>query len=191
MPPPFLGGTMATPKYVSLDEFKEFIHMDVTDTSEDNLITALLMLAEEYVESETGMTWGSTSVSYTFETRDGKTVDLYPFAFWDITNVTSNGTAVDINELNFYPLNKPYFFISVKDDSSVYLTNPIVVTGIEGYGDIPEAIKTLIKKLAYHLYRTHDFTNQAQILPDGTYLVRNPKFPSDLITMLQSIAARV
>ena len=183
---------MATLKYLTLDEIKAYLNLDPLDTSEDNVLLQLGAYVEEIVEDFTGMSWDTvTEETYYFETQDGKTINLYPFAFWTITQVVSNGEVIDLNELEFQPYNKPYHFIEVKSDSSIFLENPIEVTGTVGFGPLPEKVKTLMLQLIQHFYRTKDFMNQAAVLPDGTRIFRDANIPRDIANALELIATRV
>lgn len=180
-------------KYLTLDEVKQFIGLDLTYTDDDQRLMNLIENAEEFVEAYLGQTWDTTESTLTFSTDDGVSVDFYPHAFYTVSSVVygPDNKVLDLSKVDFYPLNPPYFYMELSDDTTETLENPVKVTGTQGFGPLPNDVKVIMMRIVQHWYRTFNFHDQAQILPDGTYVRDTSKLPNDITQMLDTLASRV
>lgn len=172
-------------KYVTLDEIKSFLGIDPSVTTEDDVLQRLADAAEVLVESFTGKYWGDTVETKTFYMEDTYSVLFYPEVVYDVTDVKVNGTSVDLDTIRFYPYEKPYDYMEFEDTYDVGAK--VEVAGVFTWGPVPDAIKTMILRIIYHLYRTKDFYAQAGIYPDQR-ITDTSKLPQGILNELSQLA---
>lgn len=178
---------------ITLAEAKLHLKLD-SDTTDDTLITALIVAAREQVENYTGrvcinQTWEATFDEFPTGFDDDSAIDLIPCPLSSITSIIykditgSNTTlSASVYEADTYVfpgrvcLKYSQYWPIVQD-----IQNSITVTFVAGYGAastaVPGPIKAAILLLIGHLYENRESVEIGQspsILPMGVEFLLSP-----------------
>ena len=167
---------------VSLDEFKEYLQVDTTDTSKDTLFQSLIDSAEGKVSSYLG---GLASASYTekYDFREDMLIitDHYPIISVDSLKI-SGQTLTENNDFFVYPFYIELYYYSATLLMPVYWMKGIEVTYTAGYNTVPEDIKMAIKLIAANYVKLN-----TELKPEQAIDYRMPQEAKDLLDLHRRI----
>jgi len=153
---------------VSLTEAK--LHLRVTDTAEDDLISALITTAREYCEKFTGRSLAEQTVEYyldRFPCADEINLPMPPLQSVTSVKYTDSDGIETTMPTDAYLVDAvagrvvlPYY--GVWPSFTPYTVNPVKIRYVAGYTtDVPKSIKQAMLLLIGHWYMNREATGDA------------------------------
>lgn len=153
---------------VTLDEFKQFVRVDVDETVDDALMEAIINSSIEFCESYTGKSIALKTYEKVYkhqcdttmlEVRKGDITELL-----SLTRKDSNGSEFeyDISEFEHYNYPQESQVNPLNEDTYIWSgtsrTRPLVLTFKSGYTytTLPANLKNAIEMLAAHWYENRE-----------------------------------
>lgn len=187
--------TAPTVEPITLTEAKLHLKID-SDTTDDNLITALIQAARESCENYTGrafinQTWELTLDEFPDEgDSDDNYIELYPsplssitsIIYKDLDGVSQTASSSTLYEADAYSTpGRACLKYGQVWPTAQEIQNSITVTFVAGYGaagsNVPAAIRTAILMLIGHLYEHRESVNVGNMvteMPMGVQYLLDP-----------------
>jgi hypothetical protein len=161
---------------VSLAEFKHFLQIDESDTSQDTLFQSLIDSAESKVSNYLG---GLASASYT-EKHDFKQDMIilpYHYPIISVASLKITGQALtEDTDFFVYPFYIRLYYYTASLLMPVYWAKAVEITYTAGYDTVPEDIKMAIKLTAANYVKLN-----TELKPEQAIDYRMPQEAKDLL----------
>jgi len=172
--------TLVTPPAdvpVSLAEQKDY--QNITSTSDDALVAALIRAATSYLDGDSGVL-GESLMTQTWDYkipafRARLQLPLPPLSSVTSVKYTDTSDVEQTVSTDIYGVDTPAELVFLKDGQSwpsdVKITPfPITIRFVAGYGswsDVPEDLRVAIQIIASHWYENRGSTGDASTIPDS------------------------
>ena len=191
----FIVITKPTQRFISLDEAKNHLKIDVDCNTDDDLILSLIEASHEIVEKYADIYIGSQTVAMQMDSLQGSIYGLYyllEVPKYPINSITKieykdeNGVYQTLStakyEVDLVSNPARIYFYETPVYSYNYLSN-IKITFNAGYLDIPYTLKAAMMMIIGHLYENR------QDVVTGTMVNELPQGSKHLMDMFKNYAS--
>lgn len=133
---------------ITLDEVKNFLRLDTSDTSQDEFLQSLLDSAIDYVERQTRLTLTETVFEVSFKDTNLYCVELRKNPFVSLNSATVDGEVYDISNIEVDNTRYPYAFL----DFDCLCVEDATINFTAGYSETPEGLKNLVLSIVSFFY---------------------------------------
>lgn len=163
--------TEPTVEPITLDEAK--LHLRVTDTAQDDLITGVIKSARQFCESYENVKYITQTITYKLDdlcdpirlpVGDAQSITSVKYLDEDEVEQTLSSSLYLLD--NYSSPNLIYAKNDVEYPTVLSQRNAVTVVYIAGYGlaaDVPERIKTAMKLLVSHLYEHRENDSEIKL----------------------------
>lgn len=181
--------------YLSLVDAKEWLGIPGATSGHDDLITALILVAQERIDAVCNTTFEAVAETRYFDVPKSARLLRLGQDLVSVTSITNgDGTALAATDYKLYPLNQtPKHTVKLLFSSGYYWTwdddpeGAIAINGSWGYSSaVPKQIEQATKELVAFLYRLRDGDGgEVQFTASGGILRVPSGIPTNVLDMLK------